>query len=131
MSSFEVEGMKQDAVVPCIISSDIDGSTEFVYLTNMPQVQSVVDKLFIDFFRLDKQHLLTVLFEMNPLDECCDQRVIVNSQPLQIIYDAVSFRFRMQRNRRQSEQKKGLLKMIYIIICKVNETKTFAQTYIT
>nr|CAB3267621.1 vacuolar protein sorting-associated protein 13A-like [Phallusia mammillata] len=67
MSSFEVDGMKQEAIVPCIVSSDIDN------LNN-----------------LDKQHLLTVLFETNPLDECCDQRIIVNSQPLQIIYDAIT-----------------------------------------
>jgi len=37
----------------------------------------------------DIQHLLTVLIETNPIDETCDQRIIVDSQPLQIVYDAV------------------------------------------
>ena len=41
-------------------------------------------------FRPAKQHLLTLLFEANPLDGACDQRVVIDSQPLQIIYDAVS-----------------------------------------
>jgi hypothetical protein len=32
--------------------------------------------------------LLDVLFETNPLDEACDQRVHVFSKPLKVIYDA-------------------------------------------
>ena len=34
--------------------------------------------------------LLQVMFETNPLDKSCDQRVDVASQPLTIVYDAVS-----------------------------------------
>lgn len=34
--------------------------------------------------------LLCILFETNPLDDCADQRLHVESQPLEIIYDAVS-----------------------------------------
>ena len=34
--------------------------------------------------------LLATIFETNPLDGLCDQRVKLNSQPLEIIYDAVS-----------------------------------------
>ena len=34
--------------------------------------------------------LLAVTFETNPPDGKCDQRVKLNSQPLEIIYDAVS-----------------------------------------
>ena len=41
--------------------------------------------------RSAKQNLLSFLFEMNPLDGACDQRIAVDSQPLQIVYDAVSF----------------------------------------
>lgn len=32
-------------------------------------------------------HLLDVLFETNPLDESCDQRLHLLSRPLQILYD--------------------------------------------
>ncbi|GLH17084.1 Vacuolar protein sorting-associated protein 13, partial [Gryllus bimaculatus] len=34
--------------------------------------------------------LLDVLFELNPLDGKCDQRVQVSSRPLEIVYDAMS-----------------------------------------
>ncbi|KAG9337213.1 hypothetical protein JZ751_029693, partial [Albula glossodonta] len=34
--------------------------------------------------------LLTVMFETNPLDECADQRLRVESQPLEIVYDAMT-----------------------------------------
>lgn len=34
--------------------------------------------------------LLCILFETNPLDESANQRLHVESQPLEIIYDAVS-----------------------------------------
>lgn len=34
------------------------------------------------------ESLLDIKFEMNPLDKKCDQRVNVNAQPLQIVYDA-------------------------------------------
>ncbi|KAM4616365.1 intermembrane lipid transfer protein VPS13A [Polymixia lowei] len=34
--------------------------------------------------------LLSILFETNPLDEAADQRLYVESQPLEIIYDAVT-----------------------------------------
>lgn len=34
--------------------------------------------------------LLSILFETNPLDESANQRLHVESQPLEIIYDAVS-----------------------------------------
>ena len=34
--------------------------------------------------------LFTASFETNPLDGKCDQRAAVSSQPVQVIYDAVS-----------------------------------------
>ena len=34
--------------------------------------------------------LFTVLFETNPLDGKCDQRAKVTSQPVKVVYDAVS-----------------------------------------
>ncbi len=36
------------------------------------------------------QALLDLMFETNPLDGKCDQRVSLNARPLEIIYDAVS-----------------------------------------
>lgn len=38
----------------------------------------------------EDSHLLTVKFETNPLDGSCDTRIVVGSQPLQIIYDAIT-----------------------------------------
>ncbi|KAJ8285413.1 hypothetical protein GJAV_G00026530 [Gymnothorax javanicus] len=37
-----------------------------------------------------QEPLLSVMFETNPLDECADQRLHVQSQPLEIVYDAVT-----------------------------------------
>ena len=34
--------------------------------------------------------LFTASFETNPLDGKCDQRVTVKSQPVKVVYDAVS-----------------------------------------
>lgn len=35
--------------------------------------------------------LLQVLFETNPMDRSCDQRVKLEAQPLQVVYDAATF----------------------------------------
>ncbi|XP_076814167.1 intermembrane lipid transfer protein VPS13A-like isoform X3 [Clavelina lepadiformis] len=67
MSSFEVDGTAQGGYIPHLISSDVPMETDSV-----------------------EQHLLTVLFEMRPLDETCDQRIIVDAQPMQIVYDAIT-----------------------------------------
>jgi vacuolar protein sorting-associated protein 13A/C len=37
---------------------------------------------------LGKPSLLSVLFETNPLDRLCDQRVKMTAQPLEMMYDA-------------------------------------------
>ena len=51
------------------------------HLTNMKLFDSFVD-----------QHLalFTASFETNPLDGKCDQRATVSSQPVKVIYNAVS-----------------------------------------
>ena len=36
----------------------------------------------------DDREILDVVFETNPLDETCDQRVRVEAQPLLVVYDA-------------------------------------------
>lgn len=38
----------------------------------------------------EKQELLDVVFETNPLDETCGQRLYLNAEPLRIIYDAIT-----------------------------------------
>ncbi|OXB81709.1 UNVERIFIED_CONTAM: hypothetical protein H355_010270 [Colinus virginianus] len=65
ITSLEVTGMSQENCTPCLLSSRTiysDSSTS----------------------------LLSIMFETNPLDEGADQRLRIESQPLEIIYDAVS-----------------------------------------
>lgn len=38
----------------------------------------------------EEYSLLKVKLEINPFDRECDTRIIINSSPLQIVYDAVS-----------------------------------------
>lgn len=61
MQSFIVEGYAVDGSMPRLVSSEIATS-------GAP--------------------LLAVMFETNPLDKMCDQRVKVSAQPLQIMYHA-------------------------------------------
>lgn len=61
VQSFIVEGYALEGSVPRLVSSEIATS-------GAP--------------------LLAVMFETNPLDQKCDQRVTVTAQPLQIIYHA-------------------------------------------
>ncbi|KAM9329208.1 intermembrane lipid transfer protein VPS13A [Gastrophryne carolinensis] len=63
VGTFEVTGIPQDRAIPCLLSS-----------------RNVVTDSNIS--------LLSLMFETNPLDEGADQRLIVDSQPLEIIYDA-------------------------------------------
>lgn len=48
--------------------------------------------------------LLSVLFETNPLDDSANQRLHVESQPLEIIYDAVSRRCPGRRWRSEGQR---------------------------
>ncbi|NXA51596.1 VP13A protein, partial [Nothocercus julius] len=63
ISSLEVTGMSQEKCTPCLLSS------RTVYSDNSTS-------------------LLSIMFETNPLDEKADQRLRIESQPLEIIYDA-------------------------------------------
>uniref|UniRef100_A0A8C8SXH0 Vacuolar protein sorting 13 homolog A n=1 Tax=Pelusios castaneus TaxID=367368 RepID=A0A8C8SXH0_9SAUR len=63
ISTFEVTGMCQETSVPCLLSS------RTVHSEN-------------------KTSLLSIMFETNPLDERADQKLRIESQPLEIIYDA-------------------------------------------
>ncbi|KAM3940361.1 intermembrane lipid transfer protein VPS13A [Leptodactylus fuscus] len=63
VGTFEITGIPKDKDVPCLLSSR----------------NVVVD---------NNISLLNLMFETNPLDESADQRLIVESQPLEIIYDA-------------------------------------------
>ncbi len=65
LSLFEVTGLARDRPAPTLLSSRKAATG-----AGMP--------------------LLSILFETNPLDESANQRLHVESQPLEIIYDAVS-----------------------------------------
>ncbi|KAM4708321.1 intermembrane lipid transfer protein VPS13A [Discoglossus pictus] len=65
IGTFEVAGTQQEKSVPCLLSS-----------------RNVVTENNIS--------LLSLTFETNPLDELADQRLLVESQPLEIIYDAIT-----------------------------------------
>ncbi|CAH2294187.1 vacuolar sorting-associated 13A isoform X1 [Pelobates cultripes] len=63
IGTFEATGTRQEKSVPCLLSS-----------RNIVMENNV--------------SLLSLMFETNPLDELADQRLRVESQPLEIIYDA-------------------------------------------
>ncbi|XP_077200846.1 intermembrane lipid transfer protein VPS13A isoform X1 [Paroedura picta] len=65
VSAFEVQGMAQGRVIPCLLSS------RTVHSEN-------------------NTSLFTIMFETNPLDESANQKLRVESQPLEIIYDAMT-----------------------------------------
>ncbi|KAJ1206563.1 hypothetical protein NDU88_001966 [Pleurodeles waltl] len=64
IGTFDVTGAQQGKSVPCLLSS-----------------RNVVE---------NSVSLLSLMFETNPLDESADQRLRVESQPLEIIYDAIT-----------------------------------------
>uniref|UniRef100_A0A8C0FN87 Vacuolar protein sorting 13 homolog A n=1 Tax=Bubo bubo TaxID=30461 RepID=A0A8C0FN87_BUBBB len=65
ITSLEVTGMSRENCTPCLLSS------RTVYS----------DK---------STSLLSIMFETNPLDEKADQRLRIESQPLEIVYDAMT-----------------------------------------
>lgn len=65
ITSLEVTGVSQEKCTPRLLSS------RTVYSD-------------------DSTSLLSIMFETNPLDEKADQRIRIESQPLEIVYDAVS-----------------------------------------
>uniref|UniRef100_A0A663FFK8 Vacuolar protein sorting 13 homolog A n=1 Tax=Aquila chrysaetos chrysaetos TaxID=223781 RepID=A0A663FFK8_AQUCH len=65
ITSLDVTGMSREKCTPCLLSS------RTVYS----------DK---------STSLLSIMFETNPLDEKADQRLRIESQPLEIVYDAVT-----------------------------------------
>lgn len=62
IKKFTVEGTHQEGLTPLIVSS---------------KLLKDVDTMLLD-----------VLFETQPLDDLCDQRIHVEARPLRIIYDA-------------------------------------------
>ncbi|XP_019410461.1 PREDICTED: vacuolar protein sorting-associated protein 13A isoform X1 [Crocodylus porosus] len=63
ISSFEVMGMSREKFIPCLLSS-----------------RTVCSE--------NDTSLLSIMFETNPLDEKADQKIRIEAQPLEIIYDA-------------------------------------------
>lgn len=62
IDDFTTQGMQQNDFVPELITSETD----------------------------QKSGLLEIAFEMNPLDESCDQRIHLVANPIKITYDAVT-----------------------------------------
>ncbi|KAM6110029.1 LOW QUALITY PROTEIN: intermembrane lipid transfer protein VPS13A [Phoenicopterus ruber ruber] len=65
ITSLEVTGIPQENCTPCLLSSRTVYSDE-------------------------STSLLSIMFETNPLDEKADQRLRIESQPLEIVYDAMT-----------------------------------------
>uniref|UniRef100_A0A8V5GFH9 Uncharacterized protein n=1 Tax=Melopsittacus undulatus TaxID=13146 RepID=A0A8V5GFH9_MELUD len=65
ITSLEVTGMSREKSTPCLLSSRTVYSDE-------------------------STSLLSIMFETNPLDEKADQRLRIESQPLEIVYDAMT-----------------------------------------
>ncbi|XP_057258116.1 intermembrane lipid transfer protein VPS13A isoform X6 [Pezoporus wallicus] len=65
VTSLEVTGMSREKCTPCLLSSRTVYSDE-------------------------STSLLSIMFETNPLDEKADQRLRIESQPLEIVYDAMT-----------------------------------------
>ncbi|XP_060618149.2 intermembrane lipid transfer protein VPS13A isoform X1 [Anolis sagrei] len=65
VSAFEVHGVAQGKTIPCLLSSHTIHSGH-------------------------STSLFTIMFETNPLDETANQRLRIESQPLEIIYDAMT-----------------------------------------
>ncbi|XP_053148105.1 intermembrane lipid transfer protein VPS13A isoform X2 [Hemicordylus capensis] len=65
VSALEVQGMAQGNVIPCLLSSRTVHSA-------------------------DNASLFTIMFETNPLDDSANQKLRIESQPLEIIYDAMT-----------------------------------------
>lgn len=66
----------------------VEASLEHWYVTGLQQ-QGIIPSLIASKGNLDSS-LLSVLFELNPEDTAVDQLLHVHSQPVEIIYDAVS-----------------------------------------
>jgi len=62
MSSFNVYGLVHDSIKPIIVKSLIQ----------------------------ENSYLLSVDFELKPDNKSCDQRVLLSTQAIEIVYDAVS-----------------------------------------
>ncbi|XP_064497381.1 intermembrane lipid transfer protein VPS13A isoform X4 [Pseudopipra pipra] len=65
ITSLEVTGMSREKCTPCLLSSRTAYSDE-------------------------STSLLSIMFETNPLDEQADQKLRIESQPLEIVYDAMT-----------------------------------------
>ncbi|XP_039244728.1 vacuolar protein sorting-associated protein 13A isoform X1 [Pipra filicauda] len=65
ITSLEVTGMSREKCTPCLLSSRTAYSDE-------------------------STSLLSIMFETNPLDEKADQKLRIESQPLEIVYDAMT-----------------------------------------
>ena len=79
----------------CFLYSRVEGKIDRLTVAGSPQ-GGTTPKMVVSQNEEGKvmYSLLTFNLETNPLDRQCDTRVIVESRPLQIIYDAVSISIR-------------------------------------
>lgn len=68
----------------------VDATMDQLTIFGSPQNKLIPKMMSSKVIENDDTHLLTIKFETNPLDGSCDTRVVVSSQPLQIIYDAIT-----------------------------------------
>lgn len=77
MQQFSVTGLKQGELLPKL------AQTKSISGDSSPEITSK------DMSQTSKSRpLLDIMFETNPLDKQCDQRIYVTSRPLEFIYDA-------------------------------------------
>lgn len=74
----------------CACDARVEASLEHWYVTGLQQ-QGIIPSLIASTGNANSS-LLSVLFELNPEDTAVDQLLHVHSQPVEIIYDAVSNR---------------------------------------
>ncbi|GAB1605844.1 hypothetical protein Ahia01_000866700 [Argonauta hians] len=68
----------------------VNTSIKQLTIFGSPQNKLVPKMMNSKMSEADSTALLSVKFETNPLDESCDTRISVGTEPLQIIYDAVT-----------------------------------------
>lgn len=81
----------------CARTVRVEASLEHWYVTGLRQ-QGVIPSLIASVGNLNSS-LLSVQFELNPENTAVDQLLHVQSQPVEIIYDAVSNRHALKHTR--------------------------------
>lgn len=76
------------ALFSCVLTYRIEAKLEHWYVTGLKQKNTVPS--LVASIGDASSSLLKIEFEINPEDSAADQSLVVQSQPVEIIYDAVS-----------------------------------------